>query len=492
VLDWSNSPKLAGSRLPPVFACYNSSVAKIQFVAWATIFVLIASATMVRFVGLDRSPPGFFHDEAASAVNVISIAQTGFDRAGRLHPLFPASDDGGFNSPTHTYLAILWTDLFGYSIESFRSLSGVTTTITVIGIFFLTRLLAGYRAAILAVLSASISPWAFQWARQACDDPTLYPCAVVWGTYFLLRGVHWRNQIAAGLCFSVALYDYPAALVSVPLIIIALLCIKRMSRVLPLALTLLICCVPLIRRFLSGQMFSRYQHRGVFSSTGTVELGSSNLAYKLFIIARNFMRQFFPDYLFITGDKYLWHASQFCGQLSWLDELAIVLAAFLLLGHVRAGRSLRPPARLLIVVAGVLSSVLPSALTIDPSPNSLRAVAAWPFFSLLTGLVLARATRQWRMALPAASVVAALFAVLFWNYYFTDYVRYSYMVFHVRAQEFARKARRSGDWNEFITYIRPLDQPLGRFYLMAWGHWSVEQSRQVLPDLLPASDYPSN
>ncbi|MGA2233347.1 MAG: hypothetical protein ABSH22_20790, partial [Tepidisphaeraceae bacterium] len=344
------------------------------------------------------------------------------------------------------------------------------------------RILCGWRVAVFALLSASLSPWAFQWARLTCDDPTLYPCAVVWGTFFLLRsGCKW-NAIAAGGCFSIALYAYPAARLMIPLFLVALLLLRKIPAILAFAATLCICCIPLVVCIFNGQLLARYQQIALFSSAGSHELGTSNFLYKTWIVGRNFASQFSASYLFVSGDRELWRATGFCGQLSWLDILAVFLAALLLLRYLRAGGTLRVPLVLLIVIAGLASSVLPSALTLDQSPNSLRAVGAWPFFCLFTGFILGRAVERWRAVLLAAPIVALLFAVFFWRDYFTEYSRYAGSKFEVPAQELARQAQHTGDWNPFLIYIRPLDRPLGQYYLLTYGHRTVAQTYQMLPE----------
>ena len=59
-----------------------------------TILLTLVLGSVVRFVALESSPPGFFFDEAVIAVHSMCPRQTGHDAYGKHLPLF--SQDGRF------------------------------------------------------------------------------------------------------------------------------------------------------------------------------------------------------------------------------------------------------------------------------------------------------------------------------------------------------------------------------------------------------------
>ena len=79
---------------------------------------LIILFNVLRFLGLEISPPGFYADESYGATQVMCVRQTGADFFGHFLPLFAISGPGEpIYTPTYLYGQILWTSIFGNSIR---------------------------------------------------------------------------------------------------------------------------------------------------------------------------------------------------------------------------------------------------------------------------------------------------------------------------------------------------------------------------------------
>ena len=73
-----------------------------QRIAWTILLLLIAIYSIIRFVGLEKSPPGLHADEAVVATEAIALVQTGFNSE-HEHRLFTPMEAGGYASPTHLH-----------------------------------------------------------------------------------------------------------------------------------------------------------------------------------------------------------------------------------------------------------------------------------------------------------------------------------------------------------------------------------------------------
>ena len=69
---------------------------------------------------------------------------------------------------------------------------------------------------------------------------------------------------------------------------------------------------------------------------------------------------------------------------------------------------------------GIILAIIPAALTREGLPNALRALAAWPFFALLTGLALSIIAQ--RLGNKRTLLGAVLSSVIFYSFYLWDYL----------------------------------------------------------------------
>ncbi len=460
----------------------------LQKAAWTCILLLIGFYSIVRFVGLEKSPPGLHADEAVVAAEAIALLQTG-SNSRREHTLFTPMEAGGYASPTHLYPKAAWILIAGYSIAALRAYAGLEATLLLAGLFFLARSRLGTRAAVFVLLAGCLSPWIFQFSRMAVDDPMLSLGGLVWGMYFFLRSRTSADAIAAAVCFSVSAYAYSSARVILPFLFPLLLWVRQPEGKITFRYlaffgsTGLILCAPIILGALQGTLLSRYAVVGIFSP-GNLQGTSLSAAFGEFFY--NIRLHLAPDYLFLNGDANLRHSTQFTGQFSWLDTSALVLGLVMFgLAAFRSGHL--PKDRFIVLcVIGFVVGIFPAALTLD-SPHSIRGSGCWPFVALLTGFILMRAEQRWSWALPVCAAVALVFSWGFLRDYFQAYPGRVRDEFQVARLEAAEHGRATGDWQRLARLTQNDPQPAIRYYLMAYAGRNFEESGALFKGLLRPS-----
>jgi hypothetical protein len=364
-------------------------------------------------------------DEALGALHLQCLAQTGRSAHGVAWPLFADGLNGGFYTPTYLYSGLIWTHVFGFSIASVRAIAAVYSVATVIGLWKLARELGDDTSARLVALAAAISPWAFQFSRMAWDPP-LGPAFMVWGAWAYLRSDKLAWRALAGLLLSLAMYSYPPLRVQVPLLLVLLLLGRRgrPAAALSCCVTFLVVSLPLVFRSLDPRFSSRAASLSILTPDYVRDRGGEHpLLFVISQVLDNVYEHLRPSYLFLTGDSSLRHSSQVIGELSVLDDLAIVGLVVLI---VRRFTRAEPPGtrRLPALVAGVLAGacgVLPAALTHEGLPHALRSIGAWPALALCTGTVLAALWTRYARAPWLIVGLAALQTLYFVPRYFGDY-----------------------------------------------------------------------
>ncbi len=462
----------------------------------AALYFLLLTGCAVRFFGLEKSPPGFYADESAAALNVICVQQEFAAANGEKAPLFAQVTGPGRSAPTYLYVGALWTTLFGHSIQSFRSLAAFANLLTIIGLYFLARLLGGSEFGFYTSLAAALSPWAFQFSRIAWD-PALMPCFVIWGVYFFLRSSRFRDGIIAGVLLSLSAYSYYAARVQVPLLMVPLIWLqihrrefnwKALAAFFMAALTT---ATPLIILTLRGEFRSRIDQVGIFSEGYLKSLGEPSPLLLLRIFIKNFLLHFAPSFLFFSGDSNPRHSTQSFGELGWVDILALGLGALFaacwLFKRVRnQGPATRPfdywPV-LLLAVCGIASGIAPAALTWQGIPHALRSIGAWPFVSLLSGLLLWRASSLWKEFNLVLSAMAMVFACAFIYVYFVKYPQTAAPWFDSRLKEAAVASRQDGDWRRFMGTAQSYSDIWIRYFVIEYGGETCFSSEKRIKEL---------
>jgi hypothetical protein len=409
-------------------------------------WIAIAVLNIIRFMGLESAPPGFYVDEAAGAAQVMCLKQTGADFFGHSYPLFTQGLGGGYYTAPYLYGEVVWTGIFGNSVYSFRAFLAFITTLTIFFLFDWVKSRVSLGAALWVTFFASISPWAFQFSRIAWDPP-LAP-------FFLIVGLWLFDRKKAGswvwgaLAFTLAGYSYPPCRIQAVLLLFFLPGMQWRKK-LKVFGVFLVANIPMLYQAWSDPSFTA---RGkMLALTSHYSMNPYRDA-GIFGILGGFVTQFFahfsPDFLFFHGDHNLRHSTQLVGELS--DGEGLLLGAGIVYWLVNSLRKKKLVLSSLFIFAciGIASGIAPAALTWESVPHALRAIGAWPFFVLLSGLSADLLFRKLRTSFRrSASFIQYAFllgCVGFSVFYLNDF----FSVYPVRAE----------------AWFRADDSPLGSAY----------------------------
>ena len=272
------------------------------------------------------------------------------------------------------------------------------------------------------------------------------------------------------------------------------------------ALTLTVGIAAVVIKTLSGETVSRVMTVAIFSPDWVEQHRGRmpRLAFLAMTLADNLVTHLRPSYLFFTGDGNPRHSAQIVGQLSPVDDLALVLAAVAAVGlAIRTARQIGgtvPPVwprldasrRSLAAVAALsvaawFLATLPAALTWEGIPHALRSIGAWPCVVLFSGAVLAAgwAARRW---VPVVTVViAVIYSAFYLPGYFRFYRDINPDVFHRDITEAIAAGAAAQPPRTAAESLRPLLPRYGdevlRYFVMHHDHLSCRAGGEVLQRL---------
>lgn len=476
-------------------------------VARACLAFLIALGVFwcsARFWGLETAPYGIWMDESRVALHTACLADTGQPAGSEYWPWFAPAFGGGHHPSLLIYFELVWTKLFGSSIASFRAAIAFVNILTIAGLTLLARRLGGSLLALMVFVSASISPWSFQFSRIVWEGP-LAAASLVWAAYCLMRAPRWYWAVAAGVCGGMAMFCYPPLRVTTPLVLsfvgaVQLCSRTRRWRLRDMALaagTLVLTFSPILLMTLQGRLSQRAMDVVIFSRE-YLDRHRGSMSRAAFLSSQfldNLSSHFRPSFLLFSGDQNVRHSPHLVGQLSPLDAIAL-LGVFCWLSWmvVRALRSAvalpleasRYRRRLLLVIgAGALGFVfgsVPAALTWDGEPHSLRSIAAWPWACLAGGAALAFwASKRPQIVLPVLCLGILLYTLTYLPSYFSVWKT-------LPDDPFRRDLREAVDrrgTQPILDVVTPWIEAYGgedelRYYLIRWGGYSCESSEEAL------------
>lgn len=177
---------------------------------WIVLIIIMALAVFLRFFDLTRVPPGLYPDEAMNGNNALEAL------ANKDWKVFYPENNG--REGLFINLQSLSLAVFGNKPWALRLVSAVFGTLTVLGLFFLTKaLFANQQIALLTSFLLATSFWHINFSRIGFRA-IMAPFFLVWGLYFFFRffkaqGSSSSQTLAAafgGLLFGLGAHSYIA------------------------------------------------------------------------------------------------------------------------------------------------------------------------------------------------------------------------------------------------------------------------------------------
>jgi len=359
-------------------------------------FIFIFGLTL-RLWKVDSIPPGLNRDEASIGYTAYSLIKTGKDEYGINWPL-SFKTFGDWKLPLYIYLTIPSIKLFGLSEIAIRLLTVIFSSLTIINIYLLAKILFHSRStALLSSLFFAISPWSLHLSRNESEAHSSIFFTTL-GLLFFLRSKGKLFNILLGTIFlAIPMYIYHGNHIFSPLLYFGLLLTSARNNIskkniffsitLFLTLALFIYSKTLFSADvtkLSGLLatidpalihqninLNRIEHQDYQSFTAA--LFHNKFAYSLLTITQNYILGFSPEFLFITGGTNLQHNIPDFGNLYLWEAPFIILGLYFIFANKNISRGL--------ILWWLLISPIAASLTKDaPHTNRMAPILPLPYF----------------------------------------------------------------------------------------------------------------
>ncbi len=192
------------------------------------LWILVLCGCLLRLWRFGSVPAGVNQDEAMAAVDALALAHYGTDRLGMRLPAHFTAWAFGQMSVLLSYCMVPFFRLFGMDPVTVRLPSLLWSLGGMAALYFFLRCLISPRAALIGLLAAALCPWHFMQSRWSLDC-NLFPHVFLIGFALLWRGLKkpWALFVSM-VFFSLCMYSYGLAFLSVPLFLL-LACILLLA-----------------------------------------------------------------------------------------------------------------------------------------------------------------------------------------------------------------------------------------------------------------------
>ena len=195
-----------------------------KILTYSLIFLIVVLGLFLRSYHIDTLPPGIFPDEAMNGEDAYKAADSG------NYELFYPANEG--REGLFINLIALCFKFFGISILTLKLPSIIFSTLTIFGVYLLTKeLFKKERMAIVAAFMVTVSYWSINFGRISFRANML-PFVLTFSFYFLFRGIRtkkWWDFALSGLIFGIGAHTYIAWRIA-PLILFFMLAAFMLSR----------------------------------------------------------------------------------------------------------------------------------------------------------------------------------------------------------------------------------------------------------------------
>ena len=452
------------------------------------IIVFCIIIHVARFSFLESSPPGFYVDESASAVNALCFSENRTDGwHEKSYPMFLMDDLGGVHGAFYIYPLAAWGKLFGFSIYSLRLFSAVSVFIATLGVFLLGRLLFNAEIGFLAFFLSSISPWAFHNSRLAWDA-SIIPMYTVLFVYFFLRKKNAYDLIFSAFFAVAAIYTYASARVTILLILFLLFLfdiksVKENKKIYFLFFSFIILSyLPVAYSMKYGVLSARINYISIFANDYRINKGLDYFSDVFIEFLINISKYFNSAFFIYDGDSINYrHSTKQFGALSWPEIIGVLCLVCFFLSKKKfvldIDRYQDYRNKLALLFLFILSGISPAALTWDSLPHALRASSAWPFISILAAYGLSLFINKNLITNIFINLLTLIYLVRYLYVFYFIFPNESADFFDVKVKALAQRAQSQADWK--------LDGAVGshrRFYMHALKGIGCRDSMKIVND----------
>ncbi|MBU1071046.1 glycosyltransferase family 39 protein [Patescibacteria group bacterium] len=406
------------------------------------IIVILLVATTLRLYKLCNLPISLFGDEIDVGYHAWSLITTGRDYMGNLLPTYIQSLSE-WRAPLLMYITAPFVGILGPTPFAVR------LPITLLGVLniYLVYLLANklFKNKSLGLISAlilSLTPWHIHYSRAAFES-TLLLTLLLSGTLFFIK----KRYPLSIISFILTFYTYSTANLFTPLLVLSLFLIYRppLTNLLKRSFTLFglyfILLLPIAYHLTLGQAAGRFSLISVFSDQEIVYdivnqrtaawVDQNAFTEKLFHnkaisyagkIGSNYLSAFSPQFLFISGDPNFRHSIGRFGELLWATSPFLVLGFVVLIKKINNKENK-------LILAWLLLSPIPSALTSDGSLHATRLILTLPPLIIISALGIHQvfvwlkiSLPKWNLFFAGVFVIATTINITaYWHRYSTHY-----------------------------------------------------------------------
>lgn len=202
---------------------------------WIFFGIVLLVAFTIRIWDFGILPYGMNQDGAMGAVDAKALADHGTDRLGMYMPVHFTAWGYGQMSVLLSYLSIPFIKLFGLNPVTARLPVLIISMLAIAVLYLLIKEISGITPAQIALVLVSFTPWHFMQSRWALDC-NMFPHMMLFGVFFLYRGIKYRkrNLYLSMVFFALCMYSYGVSFYTVPVFLLCsciYLLVKRLIRV---------------------------------------------------------------------------------------------------------------------------------------------------------------------------------------------------------------------------------------------------------------------
>lgn len=256
--------------------------------------LILATGIILRTYDLSGTPPGFFADEAAMALNAHSVMTTGKDAHGVFFPVL-FEQFGSRVGPILVYSMTPFLFLLGPTVAAARLTAATISIAALIITWMIGRtLFPKQRVVQLGLfLIVACAPWGIKTGRVAGESSIYVFFLSLTLLFYFLSKRSLRTYLAAWIAAGITAYTYYSARIQMPLVVFGMMISWKsslLSRRFLLGLLLVACITaPLSVHMLSRNGMARLQQMGGFHLENMVQ---------------KYLGHFSPDFLFLQGDGF--------------------------------------------------------------------------------------------------------------------------------------------------------------------------------------------